>query len=398
MTKPITSVCLMQLYEEGRFQLGDNLSRYLPAFAQENMRVYTGGLRTSNGLMGAEGKMQWDSEPSDKPITIQMLLNHTAGLSYGFDAAGLVNPVDRLYHAIGPGLGGDREQGPDLTLEEYVDQLAAMPLACQPGSEWNYSLCVDVQGRLIEVLTGQSFGEALAERIFAPLGMTDTFFTVPFDKQSRFCPLYAPSPSKAGIVDISAGVAHQFIAGINGKPAAPKYESGGGGLVSSTHDYYQFAAMLLNGGLHAATGHRVLSRKTLQYMTINHLPDSLDMGALSAPQYSEIAGDGSGFGLGFSVILDPARNRAIGSVGNFAWGGAAATYFWVDPAEQLVVVLMTQLMGNGSQHPDSKYADLQKGVPLRPTVSQVVYSAVVDGTTVSAQRAPMLPPSGLARL
>ena len=210
------------------------------------------------------------------------------------------------------------------------------------------------------------------------------------DKQHRFCPLYGPNPSSAGIRDITRGVAHNYIDGINDKPLSPKYESGGGGLVSSMADYYAFANMLLNGGVHPPTGHRVLSRKTLQYMTVNHLPNAVDMSAISSPQYSEIAAEGVGFGLGFSVILDPAKQGQVGSVGNFAWGGAASTYFWVDPEEQVVVVWMTQLMGNRSQSKASKYHKL--GVPVRPVVAQLMYAAVVDGPMASAQRPPMIPP------
>ena len=173
MTKPLTGVCLMSLYEEGRFQLTEPLSKYIPAFA--DMKVYAGGLRKN-----AAGEFEWDEVEAESEITIQQILNHTGGLSYGFDAPGMVNGVDRLYHEHpeGPGTQGNRPTGPDLSLEEYVDRLAAMPLVCQPGSEWNYSLGVDVQGRLIEVLTGQSFGEAMAERLFRPLGMDDTFFSV----------------------------------------------------------------------------------------------------------------------------------------------------------------------------------------------------------------------------
>ena len=211
-TKPLTGVCLMTLYEEGLFQLTDDLGMYIPAFAQDKLRVYSGGLK-----MSIDGELKWQSEPASRPITVQMLLNHTSGLSYGFDATGMVNPVDRLYHTIGPGTQGNRPQGPDLSLEDYVDQLAAMPLVCQPGSEWNYSLGVDVQGRLIEVLTGQSFGEALADRLFKPLGMVDTGFSVPAAKLSRFCPCYSPHRD-GGIRDITEGLAHNYIDGVNGKP------------------------------------------------------------------------------------------------------------------------------------------------------------------------------------
>ena len=184
--------------------------------------------------------------------------------------------------------------------------------------------------------------------------------------------------ASGSIIDFTAATQHSFVKGLHGVDANSKtFESGGGGLLSTMHDYYLFANALANGGV-SASGTRILSRKTMQYMTMNHLPNDLDLGALATPQYSEIGTAGAGFGLGFSVVMDPTRQGVPVSTGTFAWGGAASTYFWVDPEEELVVVFMTQLLGNGTQATDTKYYPL-KGVPMRPMLQSIVYGSIIDG-------------------
>ena len=429
MTKPLTSVTLMTLHEEGMFHMTDPLSRYLPEFAKENLRVFKGNLTQSS-----TGEYKYDTIPCTQDITIQMLMTHMSGLSYGFDRGGLVNPVDKLYHEFDVGTSGSRQGREDVPLDEFVVRLSKLPLMCQPGTQWNYSLSVDVQGRLVEVLTGQTLYEAMKQRLFDPLNMVDTHFHLPREKLSRMACTYIPNPfSKAdvavmkanqkagkelpsssgplgnlippkhllavamsgGLLDLSGPTNHRYVKGLHGVSAdARYYESGGGGTVSTMHDYYQFAAMLANGGM-GLTGKRILSRKTLQFMTVNHLPNNLDLGILSAPQYSEVGTPrGSGFGLGFSVVTDPTRQGSATSVGTFGWGGAAATYFWVDPKEELVVIWMTQLLGNGRQSSDSKYAGV--GVPMRNMLKAIIYGAVVDKDMTTDQTwysgTPELPP------
>ena len=332
MTKPLTSLAVMMLYEQGHFQLDDPVCRFIPAFT--TMRVAAGGQR---------GKI--DTVPATRLITIRDLLTHTAGLTYGFMQATL---VDARY----------RDEGIDFStaecsLGEMVDRVAAMPLLAHPGAEWNYSVATDVLGHLVAVVSGEPFEAFLRQRVIQPLGMVDTDFFVPAQKQERFAANYAPTP-EAGLKLLDDPTTSRFLS----PPAVP---SGGGGLVSTAADYMRFCQFMLNRG--ELDGVRLLGRKTVALMTANHLRG--DMAAMGMPRFSESSYEGVGFGLGFSVTLDPAQAQLLGTPGEFAWGGAASTAFWVDPAEDMAVVLLTQLT------PSSTY-------PIRRELRVLSYAALVD--------------------
>jgi CubicO group peptidase (beta-lactamase class C family) len=332
MTKPLTSVAIMMLYEDGRFQLDDPIARFLPSFA--NMRVFTGGSRLAPQTV-----------PAERDITFRDLLTHTSGLSYGFMDA---TPVDAIYRETGVDF-----QLSDLTLGEVVEKLAKVPLLAQPGAEWNYSVATDVLGHLVAVISGQSFPAFLAERVLAPLGMTDTAFTIAPEKLSRFAALYARG------ADGTAQLADDPPTSRYLKP--DKLPSGGGGLVSTTADYLLFCRFMLNGG--ELNGARLLGRKTVALMTANHLRG--DMADMGQPRFSESNYSGVGFGLGFSVMLDPAKAQILGTPGEYAWGGAASTAFWIDPVEDMAVVLLTQLL------PSSAW-------PIRRELRVMTYAALMD--------------------
>ena len=332
MTKPLTSVAAMMLYEEGRFQLDDPISRFLPGFA--HARVYAGGSR---------GKV--DSVPAERDISFRDLLTHTSGLTYGFMEA---HPVDALYRANGIDF-----QTSEDSLGEVVERLGALPLLAQPGRAWNYSVSTDVLGHLVAVISGQDFADFLRHRLLGPLGMTDTAFFVPAEKIGRFAACYAPGP-QGGLALIDDPARSRF--------AAPRrIASGGGGLCSTAGDYLRFCRMLLNKG--ELDGVRLLGRKTVELMTSNHLGG--DLADLGMPRFSELTYAGIGFGLGFSVMLDPAKAQIVGTPGEVAWGGAASTAFWIDPREEMIVILLTQLM------PSSTY-------PIRRELRVLSYAAVVE--------------------
>lgn len=311
MTKPITSVALMMLHEEGHFQLDDPLERYIPAF--RGARVFTSGFLET-----------FETEPARRPITIRDLLSHQAGLTYGFQNR---TNVDAAYRKL-------KVDGFSGTLAEWVEIIARLPLEFHPGEAWNYSVATDVCGRLVEVFSGRSLDQFFRERIFAPLGMADTDFFVPAEKLERFAACYQKGPDGATLLQDDP-VSSSYR-------SRPRFLSGGGGLVSTVDDYARFALMLAGGGTGA--GQRLLGRKTLALMASNHLPGTSDLHERSVALFSETSYKGVGFGLGFSVTLDPAAGQIAGTVGEFAWGGAASTYFWVDPAEDLVVVFMTQYL------------------------------------------------------
>jgi CubicO group peptidase (beta-lactamase class C family) len=333
MTKPLTSTAIMTLYEEGRFQLDDPISKFIPAF--KNPRVYAGGSR---------GKI--DSVPAEREITFRDLLTHTSGLTYGFMES---NPVDALYRAK----DGIDFQTADTSLRQLVEKLAGFPLIAQPGKAWNYSVSTDVLGYLVEVISGQPFEVYLKEKVLIPLGMVDTDFHVPADKHERFAANYqAGAGGKLELID-DPGKSRYL------KPR--KVNSGGGGLVSTASDYLRFCRFMLNKG--ELDGVRLLGRKTVELMTMNHLKG--DMADMGMPRFSESTYYGIGFGLGFSVTLDPAKAHILGSPGEYAWGGAASTAFWCDPVEDMAVVLLTQLM------PSSTY-------PIRRELRVLTYQAVVD--------------------
>ncbi len=331
MTKPITSVAAMMLYEEGAFQLTDPVARFIPSFA--DARVYVGG-----------PDVRPVTVPATEPIRIWHLLTHTAGLTYGFHR---MHPVDGMLRAAGFEWGSP----PGMDLATAVDTWAGLPLLFQPGTEWNYSYATDVLGRLVEVVSGQSLDTFFAERITEPLGMPDTTFRVDRAQADRLVRLYLPT-AEGGMqaTPLGDGV------------LAPSMLSGGGGLVSTAADYHRFTQFLRGGG--ELDGVRLLGPRTVSFMASNHLPGGVDLAHYGRPVFAEVSQDGVGFGLGFAVVLDPAMTRSVGSVGEFNWGGAASTTFWVDPVEDLTVVLMTQLL------PSSTY-------PLRPLLRQTLYSAIV---------------------
>jgi CubicO group peptidase (beta-lactamase class C family) len=333
MTKPITSVAAMMLYEQGEFELADPLARYLPEFA--DLSVFDGG-----------SNLKPKTVPAIEPIRIWHLLTHTSGLTYGFHHA---HPVDALYRAAGYEWGAP----PSVDLAGAVQTFATMPLLFQPGTEWNYSVSTDVLGRLVEVLAGASLDTALREMVLDPLGMSETSFEVPESRRDRLAALYLPRPGGGLVRNDDLG----------GFVLAPTWLSGGGGLTSTLHDYYRFTQFLLGRG--ALGDVRLLGDRTMRYMAQNHLPGGADLAAFGRPLFAEAPFDGVGFGLGFSVTLDPVATHTLGSAGEFAWGGAASTAFWVDPAEEITVVFMTQLL------PSSTY-------PIRSQLRQLVYSALVD--------------------
>jgi len=376
MTKPIVSIALMTLYEEGRFQLGDSVHRYLgPAWRKENMRVWS-------GWTGDEGRqqLQYETAACDSSITVAQLLTHTSGLSYGFDPSGRGIPIDRIYakRFERPTAKTVGEGDPSM-LGAFCEGLAGMPLWFQPGTRWNYSYATDVCGRLVEVLSGKPLDVFLRERIFEPLGMLDTAFEAPPEKAARLVHNHQHVVPERRGHDVIAGDesltfphvgslrdvdAHSRPAYLDG--SRPKHLSGGGGLVGTLADYSAFCSMLLAGGV-TPSGHRILGRKTMQFVVSNHLPgdQSLsDMVPDPDAQYSETATSGGGFGLGFSVVKSPAAAGVIGSVGTFAWGGAASTIFWCDPQEELYVIFLTQVMGMRPQG------------SLRAKLGSLVYAAL----------------------
>jgi CubicO group peptidase (beta-lactamase class C family) len=333
MTKPITSVAAMMLYEEGAFDLRDPVARWIPSLASP--RVYAGGPAAAPV-----------TRPASEPIRVWHLLTHTAGFTYGFHH---VHPVDEIYRNAGFEWGYPK----GLDLEGCVDAWAALPLLFDPGSEWAYSVATDVLGRLVEVVSGQSLDEFFRERIFEPLGMGDADFWAGEDRAGRVATLYGAHPRTRLAVPIDGGAALR----------PPRVLSGGGGLVGSALDYHRFTQMLLRGG--ELDGRRVLGPRTISFMTANHLPGGADLEQFGRPLFAETSYEGVGFGLGFSVNLDPAAAKLVGSPGEYAWGGAASTAFWVDPAEDLTVIFLTQLL------PSSTH-------PIRAQLKSLVYQAIED--------------------
>lgn len=332
MTKPVTSVAAMMLWEEGRFELTDEVSRWLPEFA--DMRVYD---------KGSIGKPY--TVPAVEPIRIWHLLTHTSGLTYGFMQTSV---VDALYRAA----GFDVVPQPGVDLAAACRAWAQLPLLFQPGTKWGYSVATDVLGRLIEVISGQSLDEFFQQRIFAPLGMTDTRWWVQGDDVERLATLYIPTGT-GGVTEFSM-LGDEAL-----KP--PAMLSGGGGLISTAADYHRFTQLLLGEGTYQGT--RLLGSRTVRYMTRNHLPGGQDLAALCAGGFAETVLDGVGFGLGFAVIADMVASRTPSSVGQYYWGGLASTAFFVDPVEDLTALLFTQLM------PSSTYM-------LRPQLRQLIYPAL----------------------
>ncbi len=343
MTKPIVSAALMTLYEEGAFQLSDPVSRFIPSFA--DLRVWADG-----------NPVSFRTKLPEREMTVRDLLTHTSGLTYGF----MYNhPVDALYRRRGverPNpLAVKENDAPAATASEMCDRLADIPLLFSPGTRWAYSVATDVCGRLCEIVSGTTLDVVLQRRIFGPLGMVDTGFSVAPDAAHRLAANYAATAADPlRLIDDPSTSAYR---------SPPTFLAGGGGLVSTAADYLRFAHMLLGKG--TLDGVRILGRKTVEYMTTNHLPDGRDLAAMGQPVFGNALYTGIGFGLGVSVVLDPARAQVVNSAGSYSWGGAASTVFWVDPAEELVVLLLTQLT------PSATY-------PLRQELQALAYQALVD--------------------
>lgn len=326
MTKPVTGVAMMMLYEEGKFQLSDPLSKYIPEFA--DLKVLKGV--DDNGKMIVE-------EPKRAP-TVHDLMRHTAGFSYGYFGN---TPVDKAYREAAI-------LNPGIDLKETIKRLAEIPLLYQPGAKWHYSVSVDVQGYLVEVLSGKPFDVFLKERLFDPLGMNDTDFYVEEDNHPRLTTLYG---SRDGAL-----VKYTEPRYVEAYLSEPAFKSGGGGLVSTTEDYFKFAQMLVNGG--GLSGTHILGRRTIEFMGQNHLP-----AGVNGPSWWT----GTGFGLDFGIILSAAKGGTLGSDGEMFWGGAASTVFWVDPEEDLIAILMTQYMSGGEMN-----------FPLGQQLHALVYGAIID--------------------
>lgn len=310
MTKPVTAVAVMQLVEEGRLSLDDPVDRHLPEFAEP--RVYEGGSGTAVRTRPAHG-----------PILVRHLLTHTAGLTFGFYHK---HPVDALYREAGL----EYSVPPGKDLAETVEVYARMPLQFEPGTQWNYSVASNVLGRVIEVLSGQALDDFLADRIFHPLGMTDTGFCITPEQGPRLAELYGETDD--------GGIAPTPGLPVRGRP---RFLSGSGGLVSSAPDFHRFMEMLRRGG--ELDGTRLLSPGSVTLMTRNQLPGGAELSAFGAPVHQERGNDGLGFGFNVSVVTDPARTLSPSSRGTYGWTGVATTAFWVDPARDLTVQFMTQV-------------------------------------------------------
>mgnify|MGYP001467989627 FL=1 len=334
MTKPITSVAVMQLVEEGRLALRDPVSSVLPEFADP--QVFVGGTVDAPELV-----------PADRPITIADLLSHTSGLSYSILDQ---HPVDEIYRRAGLdaiGRGG--------TLADTISKLAALPLRHHPGTRWSYSMATDVLGRVVEVLDDRPFGDCLAARVLQPLGMHDTSFLVPDERIGRLSSCYGFAPGSEPVL-LDPGPTSAF--------REPSWQSGGGGLVSTTGDYHRFCSALLGGG--EMDGARILGPRTLRTMMSNHLPGGAHLDQVGDHLYTPGFFAGCGFGLGFATVEDPVAGKIMASRGEASWGGMASTAFWVDPAEGIHAVFMTQLVPSGTH------------VSLRWDLRTLVNQAILD--------------------
>jgi CubicO group peptidase (beta-lactamase class C family) len=342
MTKPITSVAFMMLFEEGRVALDEPVHKYIPEW--KNLGVFVAG--TAPAFL---------TRPASRPMLIVDLLRHTSGLTYGFQQR---SNVDAAYR--------EKKITETGTLQSMVEELAKIPLEFSPGDAWNYSVSTDVLGYLIGKISGQPFEQSLKERIFDPLGMDDTGFHVPTEKAHRLAACYSADPP--GQVTFHATERKGTLT-LQDDPAKspflspPSFVSGGGGLCSTAADYLTFCRALINGG--ELGGVRLLGPKTLKLMTSNHLPGGVDLPALSRSLFSEATYNGIGFGLGFAVTMDPAKTLIPGSPGEYNWGGAATTSFWIDPVEELITIFMTQVL------PSSAY-------PVRRELRTMVYAAITD--------------------
>lgn len=333
MTKPITSIAFMMLLEQGKVALDTPVHHVLPAL--KGVGVYNGG----------GGGVPFQTRPTSEPMRMLDLLRHTSGLTYSFQNRSY---VDAAYRE-----GKIENWHGNLDLDGFIEAVAKVPLEFSPGEAWNYSVSTDVLGAVVEKVSGQSLADFFRTQIFAPLKMDDTFFAVPEDKIDRLTDCYTFTPEKGRFL-YDRGEASAWS-----RP--PKLVSGGGGLVSTALDYHRFCTMLLNGG--ELDGARIVGRKTIELMTMNHLPGGSDLSKMSKSLFSETANAGTGFGLGFAVNIDVARSMIPGSVGEYYWGGMFSTAFFVDPVEQLSMVFMTQMS------PSNVY-------PIRRELKTLIYSAL----------------------
>jgi CubicO group peptidase (beta-lactamase class C family) len=338
MTKPVTSIAFMQLVEQGKVALSEPVAKYIPEFA--NLGVFVSG----------GGNQPFVSRPPTTRLNVVDLMRHTSGFTYSFQER---TPVDAAYRKT------DLESWMGNDSQSFIDHLAKIPLEFDPGTAWNYSVSTDVLGVLVERISGQKLGDYFREHIFAPLGMDDTFFTVPAEKCHRLPEAYAWHPTeKLKLVD-HPGADSAWAQGW-------KFESGGGGLSSTLADYHRFSRMLLNGGALANNSGetvQIISPKTLELMTANHLPGGGDLTQHSKSLFSEAENAGIGFGLGFACNINPAATLIPGSRGEFYWGGMYSTAFTIDPVEDLIMIFMTQLM------PSSTY-------PVRREIRTMMYAAL----------------------
>ena len=331
-SKPVTGVAMMILFEEGKWRLDDPVTKFIPEFA--HLQVYKS--QNPDGT--------FVTEPATRVPTMREIMSHSGGFAYGLRTD---QPVEKAYRDSG--LLGSKTQA------DFLAGVAKLPLASQPGTEWRYSVSVDIQGLIVERLSGMSLADFMKSRIFDPLKMTDTAFWIPPAKQDRLAALYAPD--KTG----KLALADNFMVLDVSKP--PALASGGGGLVSTTADYARFAQMLLNGG--QLDGARILSPQTIKLMASNHLSDIV-MGAPDAPFSSAT---GKGFGLDVAVVTDPARAGTLQGEGTYSWGGAAGTWFWIDPKNDLFVLGMIHILGKGFDPALAKIDD---------DAATLVYQALVD--------------------
>ncbi|MGJ4943756.1 serine hydrolase domain-containing protein [Bradyrhizobium sp. HKCCYLS1011] len=345
MTKPITSVAFMMLVEEGKVALDEPVAKYIPEW--KDLGVFVAG--TAPAFM---------TRPPARPMLILDLLRHTSGLTYGFQQRSNVDAAYREAKIAAVDMVG--------TLQSMIDNLAKIPLEFSPGEAWNYSVSADVVGYLIGKIADRPFEQFLNERIFDPLGMSDTDFHVPAAKAHRLAACY--SADAGGGISFHAGERKGGFV-LQDDPASstflspPDFISGGGGLCSTVPDYLTFCRALINGG--ELDGVRLLGPKTLKLMTSNHLPGGVDLPTMSRSMFAEAAYNGIGFGLGFSVTMDPSKTLIPGTAGEFAWGGAASTAFWIDPAEELITIFMTQVL------PSNAY-------PIRRELRTMVYAAISE--------------------
>ena len=343
MSKPITAVALMMLVEEGALGLDDDVATHIPSW--KNLGVYATGLPS----IVPAGPMTFMTTPVKRPMKVVDLVTHTSGLTYGFMNRTNVDRVYRDALIAAPSAEGG--------LDAMIEKLSVIPLEFSPGTAWNYSVSIDVMGYLVQKLSGMSFGEFLRTRIFKPLGMDDTAFWCPPEKIGRLASCYMPKES--------GGLKVQDDAGKSTYAAPPKLESGGGGLVSTAHDYMQFCRMMLHGG--TLDGVQLLSPKTVALFSLNFLPNNQELADMAPPGlFNEAGYAGVGFSIGCGVNINVAKTRVPGTLGEYFWGGAASTAFWIDPKEELTVVFMTQVMGSDVR------------LTLRRDLRTLVYSAMTE--------------------